>query len=186
SDLSVWRSDIETLLAPAVNYVQTKQYFIDKRDEGERLIQSFMLQTFDELPILEDARRKQHYIELPHNPISLPNGRALHFVGTPRGKRFIPLAQGAEDLQEENCKYKKDVTSYRPEGKKCYLWNKPPLLKDAMVKMIVDVDDLGDDDLVMLPSGSELEVITLIYEWLTGQRATPKDVVIDQKDKPTT
>lgn len=185
SDISVWKSDIEVLLAPAINFVQTKQYFIDKQDEGQRLIQNFMLQTFDDLPILLDNNRKQHYFLLPKQPLSLPNGRALNFVGNSRGKRFIPLAQGAEDLQEEYCKFKQDVTSFRPEGLKVYLWNKPALLTKAMVKMIVDVSDLQDEDLVMIPSGSELEVITLIYEWLTGQRAMPKDVIVDQKDKPT-
>lgn len=184
SDISVWQSDLEVLLAPAVNFVTTKQYFVDKQDEGERLIQPFMLQTYDELTILEDPRRKQYYFLLPKTPLSLPNGRALNFVGTPRGKRFIPLAQGAEDLQEEYCKFKKDITSYRPEGLKCYLWNKPLLLNEAMVKMLINVNEMADDETVILPSGGEIEVITIMYEWATGQRGTPKDVVIDQKDKP--
>lgn len=183
SDISVWQSDIETLLAPAVNYVQTKQYFIDRNEENEKLINPFMLQVYYELPITVDQRRKQDYITLPKTPLSLPNGRALNFVGTPRGKRFIPLAQGAEDLQEEYCKYKKDITSYRPEGLKVYLWNTPPLLKEAMVKMLVNVNELADNEQVLLPSGAELEVITLIYEWISGQRAMPKDVIVDQKDK---
>ena len=186
ADTSVWMSDIDSLLAPAVNYVQTKQYFIDKREEdGDKIIQHLMLQTFGanrELPILTDAVRKRKYFMLPKRPLSLSNGRALQFVGDVRGKSWIPLAQGGEDMQEYYEKYKGCQTSYRPEGLKVYLWNVGALVSSAMVKMIVNVQDLNDTDEVMLPSGGEIEVITLIYEWIRGQRAMPKDVIADGKD----
>lgn len=188
SDSSVWIGDIDTLLAPAVNYVQTKQYFIDKREEdGDKIIQHLMLQTFGgnrELTIQTDPVRKRKYFTLPKRPLSLSNGRALQFVGDVRGKAWIPLAQGGEEMQEYYEKFKGCQTSYRPEGLKVYLWNLEPLVGYAMVKMIVNVQDLEDTDEIMLPSGGEIEVITLIYEWMSGQRAMPKDVIVDQKDKP--
>lgn len=190
SDTSVWISDIDTLLAPAVNYVQTGQYFIDKTDSDDKhFIQQFMLQTYGgnmEIPILEDVVRKRKYITLPKTPLSLPNGRALQFVGDIRGRGWIPLNQGADDMQEYYSKFKKGVTSYRPEGLKVYLWNLPPLAKYAMVKMLVNVNSLTDTEELLLPSGGEIQVVTLIYEWISGQRAMPKDVIIDQKDKITT
>ena len=183
SDLSTWLSDIDSLLAPAVNYVQTKQYFIDAKSEEERhLIQQFMLQPYT-VSITEDTTRKRKKFTLPKTPLSLPNGRALQFVGDISGRGWIPLAQGAEDMQEHYEKFKKNVTSYRPEGLTVYLWNVGPLVTQALVKMLVNVTSLSDADEVLLPSGGELEVITLIYEWISGQRAMPKDLVIDQKDK---
>ena len=187
SDSSVWLSDIDTLLAPAVNYVQIKQYFTDKKDGEDHLIQQFMLQVYggnNEIAISTDAIRKRKYITLPKTPLSLPNGRALQFVGDVRGRGWIPLSQGADDMQEYYGKFKKDVTSYRPEGLKCYLWNVGPLVTHAMVKMLVNVNSLADTDEIILPSGGELEVINLIYEWISGTRLMPKDIIIDQKDKP--
>lgn len=189
SDLSVWTSDIDSLLAPAVNYVQYKTYYIDKREEdGDKLIQHLMLQTFGgnrEISIQTDTVRKRKYFTLPKRPLSLSNGRALQFVGDVRGKAWIPLTQGGEEMQEYYEKYKTCQTSYRPEGLKVYLWNVGALVSYAMVKMIVNVQDLEDTDEIMLPSGGEIEVINLIYEWMSGQRAMPKDVVVDQKDKPS-
>ncbi len=185
SDSSVWLSDIDTLLAPAVNFVQTKQYFIDGNAESEKhLIQQFMLQTYT-VNIQEDTVRRRKYATLPKTPLSLPNGRALQFVGDVRGKGFVPLQQGGEDMQEYYEKFKKGITSYRPEGLKVYFWCLQPLQKQVLVKMLVDVKSLADNEELLLPSGGEIEVINLIYEWLSGQRATPKDVIIDQKDKPT-
>lgn len=187
SDSSVWISDIDTLLAPAINYVQTKQYYVDKQDGDTHLIQHLMLQTYGgnrEIPIQDDTVRKQKYFILPKRPLSLPNGRALHFVGDVRGRQWIPLTQGGEGLQDYYSKFKKNVTSYRPEGLKVYLWN-TGITTHAMVKMIVNISELLDMDEIILPSGGELEVINLIYEWVSGQRAMPKDLIIDQKDKPT-
>lgn len=186
SDNSVWLSDIDTLLAPAVNYVQTKQYFIDGNAESDKhLIQHFMLQTYT-VDIEEDTIRKRKFATLPKTPLSLPNGRALQFVGDIRGRSFIPLQQGGEAMQEYYEKFKKGTTSYRPEGLKVYLWCLPPLATKVMLKMLVNVKSLADTEEVLLPSGGEIEVITLIYEWISGQRATPKDVIIDQQDKPIT
>ena len=185
SDSSVWLSDIDTLLAPAVNFVQTKQYFIDGNSESEKhLIQQFMLQTYT-VDILDDVTRKRKYAVLPKTPLSLPNGRALQFVGDERGNPFIPLQQGGEAMQVYYEKFKKGVVSYRPEGLKIYFWCLPALLKKVLFKMLVDVKSLTDTEELLLPSGGEIEVINLIYEWLSGQRAMPKDVIIDQKDKPT-
>lgn len=184
SDSSVWLSEIDTLLAPAVNYVQTKQYFIDGKAEDDRhLIQHFMLQTYT-VDIEEDTIRKRKFATLPKSPLSLPNGRALQFVGDERGRGYIPLQQGGEDMQQYYEKFKKGLTSYRPDGMKVYFWCLPPLTKKAMFKMLVNVKSLTDTEEVLLPSGGELEVINLIYEWISGQRAMPKDVIIDQRDKP--
>jgi hypothetical protein len=185
SDVSVWMDDIDTLIAPAVNYVQLKQYYTDKNDEGERLIQPFMLQVYENVAIQNSVDRGRKFIVLPKSPQSLPNGRALNYLGTMKGERFIPLAQGMDGLQSEYAKYKTCVTSYQPEGQKCFLWNVPALLDKVLIKMLVNVKDIADTEEIILPSGGELEVINLIYEWLSGQRATPKDIVIDQKDKQT-
>lgn len=183
SDSSVWLSDIDSLLAPAVNYVQTKQYFVDRQSEEDKhLIQQFMLQVYT-VSITDDTTRGRKKFTLPKTPLSLPNGRALQFVGDIKGRGWIPLSQGAEDLQEYYGKFKKNVTSYRPEGLTVYLWNIGPLVTQALVKMLVNVKDLTDSEEVLLPSGGELEVITLIYEWISGQRQMPKDTIIDQKDK---
>lgn len=183
SDSSVWISDIQSFLCPAVNYVQLKTYYIDRQSEEERhLIQQFMLQVYT-VSITEDTTRNRKKFTLPKTPLSLPNGRALQFVGDVRGRGWIPLAQGADDMQEYYAKFKKNVTSYRPEGLTVYLWNVGPLVTQALVKMLVNVNSLADTDEVLLPSGGELEVITLIYEWISGQREIPKDLIIDQKDK---
>lgn len=186
SDNSVWLSDIHPLIAPAVNYVQTKQYFIDREsEESKHLIQHFMLQVYTVAISLDETRQRKKFT-LPKTPLSLPNGRALHFVGDVRGRRWIPLSQGAEDMQEYYEKFKKDVTSYRPEGLAVYLWNVGPLVTHALIKMLINVTEMTDEEQVLIPSGSEFEVITLIYEWISGQRPMPKDDVIDQKDKIST
>lgn len=181
ADLSTWYDDVDFLLAPAVNFVLTKQYFIDKNDEGDRLLQPLFIQAYT-VDVEDDQERGMRKITLPKKPITLPGGRGVQFIGSLRGQAYIPLAPNGGSMQQYYSKHKKKQTSYELEGMTAYLYNAQPLVDKARVKMMVDVSDLNDNDELMLPSGAELEVIDILVEFFTGQRALPKDYINSGKE----
>lgn len=182
SDLSRWYEDAEFLLAPAVNFVQLKQYFVEKNDEGERLIQPALLQSFN-VVLESDAETGLMKFTLPRRPVTLPNGRGIQFIGPYRGQAYIPVGQNGGSMQGYYAKHKKNQASYELDGLKVLVYNSKT--RKLRVRMIVDVSDLKDDDEILLPSGSELEVINLIVDFFVGNRPLPsgyKDYINSGKE----
>lgn len=175
-DNAVWWDDVELLLAPAVNYVINGDYFIGKREEGEdKILQPLFIQTFMNVPITYDKLRKKRSFILPKKPIALPKNRAVPFVGTADGKQFIPVEQSGGAMQDYFKAFKQDQTSYELEGTKGILHNCDPLLQNLMVKEIVSVSDIGDDEDILLPDGAEIQIAELMVKFFTKEQPLPKD-----------
>lgn len=186
TDSSTWWEDVELLIAPAVNYVMNADYFISKRDEGEeKILQPLFIQTFTGIPVEYDSKRRKHFFTLPKRPIALPKNRAVPFVGTVCGKQFVPIEQSGGSMQGYFAALKVNQTSYSLEGMIGWLENANPLLEEVMVKEIVNVSDIGDDEEIMLPDGQELQVIELMVQFFTGQKALPKDYYNTNKEPNT-
>lgn len=183
TDNSVWLDDIDSLLAPAVNYVVTGQYYNDRKNEdGDKSVQQNMLQVFTNVAVAQDTTRQRPYSTLPAKIITLPKSRALVWVGNNIGKGYIPLMQGDEALEEYYTCFKKGVTSYQLEGSRVYYWNLPVMVTGVTMKILVNIGDLADSDDIVLPSGGELQVVQILYEWFSGQREMPKDYINNTKD----
>lgn len=181
TDLSTWYDDVDLLLAPAVNFVLTKQYFIEKADEGSRIIQPLLLQTYT-ADVGYDDELGLYKIVLPKKPIALPNGRGITFIGTFKGQSYIPIGQNGGSMQKYYCKHKKGQGSYELVGMEALLHNHNVLNKKLKVRQLVDASELNDDDEIMLPSGSEFEVMDLMIDFFLGQRELPKDYLNTGKE----
>lgn len=174
-DSSTWWEDVDLLIAPAVNYVMTGDYFMSKRDENdEKVIQPLFVQTFTNVPVIYDTVQKRKKFTLPKKPLAFPKNRAVPFVGT-ICEQFVPIEQSGRSMQKYYAGLKQDQTSYALEGMDGWLYNLPPLVEFLIVKEIVNASDIGDDEEVPLPDGGELQVIDLMVQFFTGQKALPKD-----------
>lgn len=183
NDAMVWPEDIDTYIVPAVNFANTKQYYIDKQsEEGDRDVRMDMLQIFENVAVAFSDSRQRKYSNLPATFVSLPKGRGLVFVGYMNGRPFIPGRQNEEGIEEYYTQWKQDVVTYYLEGKKVYYYNIPTSTDKVLMKGIVAVTDLKDEDDLGLIPGSEPEVVDLMVQFYTGQRAMPKDYVLDTKD----
>lgn len=184
TDASTWFEDVELLLAPAVNYVMNADYFISKRDEGdEKIIQPLFLQTYRIRATLDQDSRK-YKATLPRKPLALPKNRAVPYVGTLYGEQFVPIEQSGGVMQKYFSFLKQAQASYELEGQDLYFHNLPPVARngDILVKMIVSVASLDDDDEIILPEGGEIQVINLLLEFFLGQRQLPKDYYNTNKE----
>lgn len=183
TDNSVWLSDVDSLLPAAVNYVMTGQYYADRNaEEGDKSVQQNFLQSYTSQAVAFDTTRQRFYTILPAKIISLPKSRALVYVGNNIGKGFIPLMQGDEQMEEFYTCFKKNVTSYQLEGDRVYYWDLPVLTTTVTIKMLVNIGDVTDATDIKLPSGGELQVVQLMFDWFSGQREMPKDYVNNSKD----
>lgn len=187
TDSSTWWEDVDLLIAPAINYAMNADYFISKRDEGEeKIIQPLFIQHFT-VPVVLDSAINKFKSTLPKRPLALPKNRAVPYVGTLFGDQFVPIEQSGGAMQKYFASLKPLQASYELEGKTLYFYNLPPSVKNGnvLVKMIVSAKDLADDDEVMLPEGTELQVINLMVEFFLGQRSLPKDYFNTNKEPNT-
>lgn len=181
SDSAVRYAEAESYLSMAVNYVQTGNYWLEGKAEGERTINPMMLQAFENIPIQNSTDRNQLYADLPKKALALPKGRALE-LNTKCGKRCIPLGQGDDAMEEYYGCFKGNLISYQVEGQRVWFYTYNPLLESVRGKYIVSVDEIADDEDVLLPSDGEAKVVDLMYGWLSGEKQSPKDYKVDSKD----
>jgi len=166
--------ECETYLAAAVNYVMVGQYWAENKAEGGHNINPLLYTVFENIVISQDAPTGRYYFTLPKKLITLPKARALE-VNTMCGKKCYPLTQGDDALEQYYGPLKKSI-SYYPEGPlKVWLYNKPALVSKVRTKQWVHIGDLADTDEVILPSDGDVKVITMMVEFLTGERQMPKD-----------
>lgn len=172
----------EAYLVAAANYVLTKQYYIDYQD-GDKDMNGLFLAVYEDVPVLWNSSRKVFYINLPAKVLALPKDRGLPYIG-PLGNETLqyPIV-GQSTISMAGHYFEYSTTSFvQIEGEKAILRNHSDIVKSVMVKMIVDVGALGEDDEVPLPAGSEIEVINLIGDFLLGRRQLPQDNLNDERE----
>jgi len=179
-DLTVRYGECETYLAMAVNYVQTGNYWMETKAEGEKTINPLLLTTFDNIPILYSDDHRRYYADLTKNVITLPKGRALE-ITTMCGKKCFPLGQGDDALEQYYSPYKTGI-SYQLEGpKRVWLYNKPKLVEAIRSKQIVHINDVADTDEIILPSDGYVKVVEMMVNFLRGEKQESKDYIEDGK-----
>ncbi len=183
TDMSVRKNDVAVLIAPAVNYLNTNQYYLEKaQEDGSKDVNPLMLQVFG-VKVLFDEKRGRKYSDLPTPPITLPSGRSVDYVGSYQGSSYIPISSQDIELEQYYACYKKNVTSYNIEGKRIWYYNAPPLVDEVLIKMIVSADNILDNDQVPVTPGKEPELLKIIYELLTGQRELKADPINDGQER---
>lgn len=187
---NVKRIDISFMMAPAVNYVVLKETRIRRKESMMELdgnstgLDGDFLGTFYE-DVIYDDQRGLYYIEPSVDVVPLPYNRGIDTIAPMKGHcEFIKLKDQFEDV---GLKYVfKDKTRFWFErvgtSQRIYFKNIPSTIKKVILKAVVSAEDLGEDDQLPLPSGTELEVLELLKAWFTGQKQFPEDLRNDNSD----
>ena len=179
-DATTRYGECEVYLAMAVNYVQTGNYWMETKAEGEKTINPLLLTTFDNIPILYSDDHRRYYSDLTKNVITLPKGRALE-ITTMCGKKCFPLGQGDDALEQYYGPYKTGI-SYQLEGpRRVWFYNLPKLIVAIRPKYIVHVNDLEDTDEIILPSDGYVKVVEMMTAFLKGEKMENKDYALNAK-----
>lgn len=183
-DASVKREDIESYVPAAVNYTLTASRNIELGTENDRDLSSLFYGYFSDLPINVDAARHNwKYVNMPKGTIAMYANEGIRSVEDGCGVPFKPLTDNAM----KTIHYYQEIFGeryYRLEsGKRIYLFGINPVMSVLPgLSMIVDVDELGDDDILPIMAGMEGKAIDACVEFFTGERHEPADRKNDQRD----
>lgn len=180
---AVQRRDIDAYLPAAINYVVTQGLFSNIKSEGDRELPNAFYAYYDALPIIIDsARYKKPYFELPKKPVPLVKNQGIRMVLDDCGNRYYPLS----DTDYGNADYYSELFPnqrfYRQVGMRMYLWNAPVLAEQLNCELVVSAEDLLDTDELPIQAGLEQQAIDICVQFMTGQRSVEADLKNDKKD----
>ena len=181
---SVRYGEAKSYLVAAVNYVQLGNYWLEGKAEGEHAVNLMMMTPFDNVAIEYSTTRQRSFAILPTPVITLPKGRSLN-ITTEGGKTLIPLAMGDEAMQEFYGEHSKQIY-YQLEGNTTvWFWGleNNPFLAFIRPRYIADISAMLGTTELLLPANGEKDVLDLLFSWLSGEKAAPKNYVEDGKDK---
>lgn len=177
---SVQRADIRAYLPVAINYVTSKAYYTNRKEEGDRDFPSSFYGTFDGIVI--DRNGNVPIITLPKMVVDLPSNQGIRYITDDCGNTFTPLSDA--DFQMVN--YYKNMFPgerfYRRIGLVVQLWNLSPLAKHINSIIMIDPTEFDDDTTLPIQAGMEQDVIDLCVQHFTAQRQQPADVVANKTD----
>lgn len=188
SQSSVRREDISSLL-PAViaaawsnemdkrmaQFLQMKRLGINKPLSNEDFkITQYLSPSFD-------GRKNAHYLDIP-NGIPILNGISEWDISPVEGVFSIYKINKLSDLVGLEDSVNDLAYAY-------YINNPTPRLYihnidscELQVTTALNIDNIGDTDLLPIPANKEFEVINALVEFFTGQRLFPDDKKVDQID----
>ena len=190
ADINIKREDISAMLAIAVNFIILKETRLRKREgmselEGtESGVDSDFLGTFY-LDVQYDEQRGLYYIEPTVRVTPLPFNRGIDMVAPLQGHvNYVRMKGQFEDVGIGHVL--RNQTRYWFErvgtAQRIYLKNIPESVNTLMMKAVVSADDLGDDDEIPVPSGTEMEVLQVLQQWFSGEKQIPEDLRNDNSD----
>lgn len=174
--------DVEAYLTPAINYAITKQYYINKKEEGESTVSNEFVATYF-MDVEFDSNRDAYFSNLPAKLITLPKNRGIRYVGAIKGdNQFIEANLTATKHDSYYTGSTAKLTLYRLVGSKLYYFNISSTVKEVIIQMIASINDLNDEDELPVPAGYEIEIIDLCAQFFLGQREVPQDVTNNNVD----
>lgn len=196
SDVNIRKADIESLMVPAINYVLTAEMRQRRVEEAQisgntndtGVDETFIATYYAD--VKEDTERALRYIDMPAKVQSFPGNRGLvQISGLQSPKPYQKMAHqfhdnGIEMAFGDLIRYWYERVTINNEGldERVFFKNIPPTTEKVMIRMVVSSDDLGDDDLLPIPDGSEIKVMEYMVEWFMGQRQLPADDLNNNKD----
>lgn len=177
----IQKEDVIFLMAAAANAMVPIDYFKRRIEEG-RLVNGLFISTFESVPIEYNEKRDRHYIDLPARPIQLFHGVDLDiapmkgedasFIPLPPG--FINRASGTPLAELEG------NVAYNREGTRVYLYNfdalKKVFMKEVLVRQVVDIYSLGEDDELPVPGDYIQQITDYIFSKLPKRGNIPDTI----------
>lgn len=177
---------IEKLIAPAINFVLTKSYYIQlQQGEGKKI--SGLFYAIYRLDVKKHPTEAEAwYVDLPVPAVAMVNDRQSVYVGPENDEenQFIPVDQIDVFCLKHYKRFLPSPTA-QIEGPKMIKFKlMSSTVKKVKVKYIASADGLGDDDVLPIPAGMELEAIEAAKNFFLRDKAVPQDMNADNKTTP--
>lgn len=192
ADINIKREDISAMLATAVNYTVLEETRIRRQEamamsswEGNSTgVDGDFLGTFY-LDVLYDEERCLSYIKPGVRVVPLPFNRGIDTIAPINGEcEFHKLKGQFEDKGLEGIL--RNQTRYWFErigvDQIIFFKNIPSSIEKVILKAVVSADDLGEDDEIPIPSGTELKVLQILQQWFSGEKQIPEDLLNNNSD----
>lgn len=179
-DLMILGVDVAIYIAPAINFAVTKNYYLSKNEGFGEINGAYLATTV--ATVQKDTVRDLDFIDLP-NLLPLAVNRGVRHVGNLKGTLQGVWTRQSSRLHDSFYNgTTRDTFEMFLEGTRVYLRDLSSPTVELLVQYVQSMVDLGDDDRLNIPAGQELDIINIIVEFFTGQRALPEDNLVDQAD----
>lgn len=192
-DVPIHRAVIASLIPAVINYVVVGEYRL-RRDERRADISSTdrhgyvdpeFLGTY-EVDIQKDIKRGRKYAKLPYRVQSIPHGLGLNEVLPCNGQLVQFHRVNSEiELMALDESVLGMITAFwmeqNPE-QRIYFHGLSPVIEKVLVRMVVSVNDLDDDDQIPVPGNIEFQVIDILVQHFMGQRQLPVDAIANANE----
>lgn len=179
-DGAVQKADIRAYIPTALNYVTSKAYYTNIKEEDNRDFPGSFYATYPNVAINRSTTPPT--IVLPKKAMPLASNQGIRYIADDCGNPFVPVSDG--DYATLN--FYKDLMPntrfYKPFGGLVQLHNLNKQAGHCTVVLLQDGTTFTDDDDLPVQAGMETDVIDLSVQFFTGQRQMPADVTEDTKD----
>ena len=160
-----------------------KLSFYENKKEGESFVDGGFIYSFEDVEVTKDVNKNMFYSTLPSSTIVLPQEIGVYQISPmqDQGNFFVPLRNGDYALMQGL-----DVSSlegrygYFLEGKRVYYTFTPAEKIDTvLMKLVVAIDNIGDDELIVIPNDMQLALVQQAVQLYTAQKQMPKDISND-------
>jgi hypothetical protein len=104
---------------------------------------------YEDIPVLFNEHRKEHYIELPTAPLLLPDNRGIRKISPMKDPTIrVWMSYGSNQEMTSRLEGPKALGFVigHPEGDKVYFSNYNPDYKHFLVKLVVGLGDFDEDE----------------------------------------
>lgn len=180
TDMSITKSQIAALLPAAINYVMTGDYWANMNLEGDKEIPgAFITELNSKLINVDDRGREFVWL---HEAVAHFNGNAaVRTVEDCLGNRYSPRTQSVTRTVYWDTALP-GLQEFSLRGKKLILHNKPELVDQIFIGVMLDPSYLSDNDELPIPAGREPEVIDMLNRFFSEESMVPKDFIINGVD----
>lgn len=171
----------ELIVAVSQMFAQAVKFnlFANKK-EGESEVDGSFIYPFEDVPVKKDHHKDLYYSILPSPTITLPSGAGVYQISLMKDQEnsfvlvpanFKALTKGLPMANIET------NIGYWREGNRVYYTNISAAdeITEVLIKLIVGIDGIGDDDLIDIPLDIQADIIQKVFQMYTPQQQLPKD-----------
>ena len=179
ADLGVTWSDLDTYIVPAANFVMLNKYPAIMQDANS---QRLLMQVYPAVAVALDATRKKFMATLTKTPMTVPGQTGVIGVEEQSGRAYEQFVPDMNTLGTFALKIEEKTTSFTVEKDKLVFYNLPAAISTVVVKQLVRLDDIGQDEQFLVPAGAEVDIIDAIIQFFIAQRDGRLSDIGERKD----
>lgn len=160
-----------------------KLSFFENKKEGDSYISGGFIYTFENVDVSKDLNKDLFYSDLPSSTIVLPQELGVYQISPmqDQGSFFVPLRNGDYALMQGlDVSRLEGRYGYFIEGKKVYYTFSPSEKIDyVLMKLVVAIDNIGDDELIVIPNDMQLQLVQQAVQIYATEVQAKKDIISD-------